>query len=357
MRRAKAVGATSAGDQALLRASFMDRLEAAERRDEESLMQQHMMSADALDAELLDGDDTSFADKIGTHGKHRLPADEDIQRVADLFWKKAASSKQKAKQYDSLTHVEGMYVIPDQAELDETTFCKLLALVQRPENGTKHSQEQQDGWNAAFQSIDDDESGRIDQGEIERFLARRRAIRRAERQSAAEVEYKKKIEAANVTAEKQSVTSKLFKSQGLKAAEEKRQEVATLKTLAKAAENEKVNRASELQTRHDEQARRPPRVFTLELSPSRHLTLAPSPHATSRCCGSGGPRRPSPRSRAVRAVARRECCRRMPTRAPGLPIGHPANLPNRSFTQRRRAHTPAERMVAHAHSLARSSGS
>ena len=285
-RRAKAIGATSSSDQALLRQSFLERLAAAEERDEVSLMKQHMLSSDALDADLFDGDDASFADRVGT--QHQLPDDQDIQKVADLFWKKPANQRQQARMYDSVTHVgnlltprlvtlaprrtasgplcaprsdvhaprsapprarpvrlslplplapslslllsrladhspgacggrlptnccpptashqllptncfpptashqllptncfpptashqllpaDGLYVIPAQAELDEPTFTKLMALVQRPVGSAdglgekRHSAAQQAGWAAAFRAIDGDGEGSLLQEQV-----------------------------------------------------------------------------------------------------------------------------------------------------------------------------------------------
>ena len=90
------------------------------------------------------------------------------------FWKSPA--KARSQFHDSSLAVDGSFVVPVEAELDEPTFCKMIALVQRPEYGFKrgHSAAQRDGWHAAFRNMDSDNAGTLSKGKVKRFLERRR---------------------------------------------------------------------------------------------------------------------------------------------------------------------------------------
>ena len=56
------------------------------------------------------------------------PEHEEIVRVAEVFWKSPAENRRHLT--TSSVAVEGSFKVPDEVELDEATFCKLIALVQ-----------------------------------------------------------------------------------------------------------------------------------------------------------------------------------------------------------------------------------
>ena len=161
---------------------FMARLDVAERRDEESMTRKQTTAAEVMDAMTLDAtlDDDAVASAgvpaATMLGQQQIvmPTVDQIKRVAELFWKSPA--KARSQFHDSSLAVDGSFVVPVEAELDEPTFCKMIALVQRPEYGFKrgHSAAQRDGWHAAFRNMDSDNAGTLSKGKVKRFLERRR---------------------------------------------------------------------------------------------------------------------------------------------------------------------------------------
>ena len=178
------------------KSDFLTRLAAAELRDDASA-EKMQESAEALDAMLfnrtaqeqadaVDGFDDLGAAAGGASSSWnttavQMPTDAELKRVAELFWESAAQRRQASKTasrsaYGSVTQVDGKFVIPDGAKLDLPTWLKLCALVTRPsEGGKEHTEQQQEGWVAAFRAMDPDALGLLSSSMVESFLSRRAA--------------------------------------------------------------------------------------------------------------------------------------------------------------------------------------
>ena len=118
---------------------FMARLDVAERRDEHDEKQTRRRRSWTNDLDATDGDAVASAGVPAATmlGQQQIvmPTVDQIKRVAELFWKSPA--KARSQFHDSSLAVDGSFVVPVEAELDEPTFCKMIALVQRPEYGFK----------------------------------------------------------------------------------------------------------------------------------------------------------------------------------------------------------------------------
>ena len=162
---------------------FLSRLSAAERRDERAAMSK---SAQALD-ELLFEEDESFAHDGDASSSTSLVMIEELEAVEELFWKKPGFHRSLKQIWTSMTDADVECDMPGE-RLDRRTFQKLLALVQRPEiKGKEHTQQQQQGWLAAFHAIDIDDVGFVSQEQVARFIARRKRMRKARAVPAAPV--------------------------------------------------------------------------------------------------------------------------------------------------------------------------
>ena len=172
VRRGEADGEAFAED-------FLHRLEVAERRDHESLTREQEVTADALDALLLDSAVPDFGGEpstsAATNGAHAvMPTPEEIRLCVQMYWKSPAAKREG--QRDSTLAVAGSFVVPNEAPLDEMAFCKMLALVQKPALGVKkgHSAAQKAGWEASFSLMDYDGTGALTREKVRRFLDRRK---------------------------------------------------------------------------------------------------------------------------------------------------------------------------------------
>lgn len=194
---------------------FLARLNKAEQRDTASLVLQQQVSAAALDDLLLEPAEADLARAGGSFKKKTaaqvagegegegsaaqsldpvLPTSDEVSRLVGLFWKGAVNRRSHAA--DSSLYVEGSqsFVIPREQELDFPTFCKLIALVQRPASkgvGQKgvHSAQQRLGWEECFRAMDSDGAGTLTRQKIRRFVDRHnRAAEERQRQAAKNAE-------------------------------------------------------------------------------------------------------------------------------------------------------------------------
>ena len=171
--------------------------------------------------------DESFGRRHASTTSALYPSDRDIERVAEIFWKSPAHKR--SRKADSSLAIDQTFAIPKGAELDFPTFCKLIALVQKPEKRAKHhSEEQRKGWRSAFDLIDADGMGALSREKVDRFLVRRRRVRgEAERSQAVRDEREQKGASGSVLAtELQARVDQHLK--------EKRQRDAALETIDEA---------------------------------------------------------------------------------------------------------------------------
>ena len=172
---------------------FLERLAIAEQRDGENLTNKHLSAAAALDALLLE--DSAGGDELTTGPsdpaavreaiiKPIVPTHEELQRVVQLYWKSPVEKRNHMAV--SSAAVEGSFVVQDEV-LDEPTFCKLVALVQKPALGKRgHSRAQREGWHVSFNSMDFDNEGVLSFEKVRRFTNRRaRAYRETVKEQAA----------------------------------------------------------------------------------------------------------------------------------------------------------------------------
>lgn len=160
-------------------ADFLSRLAQAEQRDGESITRKHTVTADALDALLIDGaheDDGLFIGGGATAASTATsvwPTAKEIKKMVQLFW--TSPAERRVARPDSSMAVAGSFAVPEEAVLDEAAFCKLMALVQNSKGCRKsHSTAQQAGWHAAFRAMDFDATGALTKEKIQRFLDRRK---------------------------------------------------------------------------------------------------------------------------------------------------------------------------------------
>ena len=166
------------------KSDFLTRLAAAELRDEASETLKLVESAQALDAMLFHGPSTEEEEELSGvvgvigEGGYQLPSDDEVRRVAALFWEPVAQARQRNRSaYGSVTQVEGkLLTIEKGTRLEFSTWLKLCALVTRPPAaGKEHTTLQQEGWAAAFRAMDPDDTGEISGEMVQAYLVQRAA--------------------------------------------------------------------------------------------------------------------------------------------------------------------------------------